>query len=619
MIRKSLPLLLLWILATASVTWSQANIKALESQAAARFEALDYQSAFELCSIILHKEPKNVEAHVYRGAVYAIGHDFKLANEDLHFALDHRTRNPYAYAYQGYILQRQKHYPEALEAFEKAIALDSKCARAYQMRGTCYIVMGKADLAVQQFKKQAQLEPTSGFSFLNLGLGYFAIGDTAETIASFQRALELKAADSAFAYQYLGIVAFQQDQKQLGESYFKKSVAINPRQAESWIFLFALKFLEQDFQAALPMAEQAIRAAPNDPEGYYSKGNCLLMMQRPLEAIPLYSLCIGMGGDSLSIYYLGRAQARSLVHQTIDAIKDFDKSIALDPSKPNGYALRGLNYAELGDYERALADLKKAQQLNPHSPWILLHVAGLQVTLGQIEEGTKGLLDYAAMEPTDPMVWLQLGTVSQREKQYAKAIDYLTKSIELGITDSIQAFGSRAECYAKTGRLADADTDMKLMLTIKTDDPKQLSTIGYYLNLHGKYEEALWLCDSSIALDPTFAFAYNNRGFAKYKLGMYASAIEDFDKSIALKNVYYHWPPHNRGNCKRALGQYQEAIADYNLSLSYQPDFVEALTDRGETWEKLEEPEKALADYRLALKYQADYKPALENLKRLGE
>jgi tetratricopeptide (TPR) repeat protein len=49
----------------------------------------------------------------------------------------------------------------------------------------------------------------------------------------------------------------------------------------------------------------------------------------------------------------------------------------------------------------------------------------------------------------------------------------------------------------------------------------------------GKHDEAIADYDKAIALDPSFALAYSNRGLAYAKKGDVDRAIADYDKAIA--------------------------------------------------------------------------------------
>ena len=78
----------------------------------------------------------------------------------------------------------------------------------------------------------------------------------------------------------------------------------------------------------------------------------------------------------------------------------------------------------------------------------------------------------------------------------------------------------------------------------------------------GDYEGAITDFTKAIEKNPDYAYAYNNRGSAKYKAEQYSSAIEDFDKAIKL-NGNYITAYLNRGNAKEMTRDIDGACADW--------------------------------------------------------
>ena len=70
---------------------------------------------------------------------------------------------------------------------------------------------------------------------------------------------------------------------------------------------------------------------------------------------------------------------------------------------------------------------------------------------------------------------------------------------------------------------------------------------------------------------PTLAWAYNNRGSAKFNLKDYQGAIEDYDKAIEL-DPNYAKAYNNRGAAKGNLGDNQGAIKDYDKAIEIDPN-----------------------------------------------
>jgi tetratricopeptide (TPR) repeat protein len=66
------------------------------------------------------------------------------------------------------------------------------------------------------------------------------------------------------------------------------------------------------------------------------------------------------------------------LNKSQDAIKDFDKSIELNPTFSLSYLQRGYTFLKLGKTEQALEDLKKAASLGNDDAQTYLKKKGIQ-------------------------------------------------------------------------------------------------------------------------------------------------------------------------------------------------------------------------------------------------
>ena len=105
---------------------------------------------------------------------------------------------------------------------------------------------------------------------------------------------------------------------------------------------------------------------------------------------------------------------------------------------------------------------------------------------------------------------------------------------------------------------------------------------------------------------------YYNRGYVKWQVGDYQSAIVDFNKAIELgfnsANAYYY-----RALGKNFLGQHDIAIPDYNEAIKLKQDFVEAYHGRGCSHGELGQYNQALADCSEAIRLKSNYAEAYAN------
>lgn len=116
----------------------------------------------------------------------------------------------------------------------------------------------------------------------------------------------------------------------------------------------------------------------------------------------------------------------------------------------------------------------------------------------------------------------------------------------------------------------------------------------------GKLKEAIEAYNRALQLDPSYAHAYNNRGFAYYDLKHYERAIEDYDQAIAL-NPRYTIAYNNRGAAYRNLEQYERAIEDYDQAIALNSQYAIAYGGRGRCYYYLKNYQQAIQDFDRAL------------------
>ena len=125
-------------------------------------------------------------------------------------------------------------------------------------------------------------------------------------------------------------------------------------------------------------------------------------------------------------------------------------------------------------------------------------------------------------------------------------------------------------------------------------------------------EEKIRLYSKAIELDPTFAFAYNNRGLSYAKLKQHDRAIQDFNKAIELDPQYAD-AYNNRGSSYANLKQYERAIQDYNKAIELDPQDATAYNNRGISYNDQKQYERAIQDINKAIELDPTYAAAYNN------
>jgi tetratricopeptide (TPR) repeat protein len=142
-------------------------------------------------------------------------------------------------------------------------------------------------------------------------------------------------------------------------------------------------------------------------------------------------------------------------------------------------------------------------------------------------------------------------------KDYSKAYELLKAFERKEQMNSIDYYNF---CYVCSFlQLTDEKENyLKRCLDLNPDNPFAQNLVGYDLNKQHKFAEAIPHFDRAIAMEPSFAYAYNNRGHASIELGQIERGLEDINHSLQLdkENSYAY---RNLGIYKLKLNQLEEA------------------------------------------------------------
>jgi serine/threonine protein kinase len=148
---------------------------------------------------------------------FALGRTALLANEPLvaakHIgrALEMEPHGFWPNFYQGHCAYRLGQYAESVAAFSVCIGAAPQVAGVYYNRALAYSAQGKLELALRDYNRALQIDPTFASAALNRGMLHFKEKRFAEAEADLRHALQL-GAPAVTAYYDLAVVqAARQD------------------------------------------------------------------------------------------------------------------------------------------------------------------------------------------------------------------------------------------------------------------------------------------------------------------------------------------------------------------------------------------------------------------------
>ncbi len=168
---------------------------------------------------------------------------------------------------------------KAIPFYENVIKEGAISADLYNNLGTAYFGAGKLDESIAEYQKAIELDGKYFKSFFNLGVTYLAKKDFKKAEVNFAKCIELNATYTD-AYYALGNTFFTTGNFPKALDYYAKTVALNPNFAYGWNAVGASLYSLGRFEDAAAAYKTAVRLDPN----YKDAAVNLLMVIRQLNA-----------------------------------------------------------------------------------------------------------------------------------------------------------------------------------------------------------------------------------------------------------------------------------------------------------------------------------------------
>jgi tetratricopeptide (TPR) repeat protein len=183
-------------------------------------------------------------------------------------------------------------------------------------------------------------------------------------------------------------------------------------------------YMKTDYPAAIERYKDAIALNPDLGFAYFFLGNSYDQMYKPsrkgeaqndnylVEATKQYELAIAKLANATNpkeVECRRRAYEYLINAYSADKLNDFSKAepiarqlISSDPGDPSNHQLLGKLYEDLGRYEEAEAEYKKAVDLRPNEGLAYMVMAGYYNRRGEMSKMMAAWHERAKVEPNNP-------------------------------------------------------------------------------------------------------------------------------------------------------------------------------------------------------------------------
>jgi tetratricopeptide (TPR) repeat protein len=331
----------------------------------------------------------------------------------------------------------------AVDALERAIALDAGSALYRQACADALVGAGRADEAEARYLEALEIDPT--WRRARLGLGELAVqrGDLDAALEQLQAAAELDHCDRevhatlARVYRRLGDEPAAQREALLVEAYPDRAAVLDPaRSAVDQAAVSAdartrraLRLIDAGRDAD---AEREIRHAlairPDNVRNQLNLGGLLVRQGRHGEALAVLGETLAAAPDDPEVHN-NLAVALTESGHLSRARGHLQQAIALDPSHDEAYFNLGRLELRAGQRDEASAAFEHAVEINPVNVFAHNELGRLLASEGRHDEAARhwqAAIDYGC---NNPEATVNLAMLHARRGEFGPALELLRASL----------------------------------------------------------------------------------------------------------------------------------------------------------------------------------------------
>ena len=322
---------------------------------------------------------------------------------------------------------KNQNYSSAIDYYTRGIEYNPSEPVLYANRATCFKCLGRYKESVADYQRAIQLSPRNTKNLKKLSSVYIILGSFGEATILLQKCCNLEPEDSSHNYELNRVKKMVEDYEKINEKvkenrwddveeeckkllqsassfielqkiyiqaslelckfqqvidYIRNSVSSYTKSKdEEFQFLLAKTYyFKGDYDMAKREINDLIRHGYNDGKflklkknietinDAKTRANTLFKSQNYSKAVEEYNKLLDFDPENknfMSIILTNKALCQKKLGNNMDALKDVDKAIELNPNYPTAYVRRALIYEEFKMFDDAKADLSKAKELDP--------------------------------------------------------------------------------------------------------------------------------------------------------------------------------------------------------------------------------------------------------------
>lgn len=253
------------------------------------------------------------------------------------------------------------------------------------------------------------------------------------------------------------------------------------------------------------------------------------------------------------------------------ALEDLNKAISIDSSNFQFLKLRSKIHFKQQNFPLAIIDLNKCYHQQPEDTSINIHLAKLQMYVGEYEQAFKHLNSIIKVNVHHAESYFLKAYCYKELKDTTKAISNFQTATEQD-PDYYQAYLQLALLTSKQEKAIAIDY-FKNALRIFPESKEALYGLGVHHQQQSNFQKAIKTYRKIALIDNQYEDAFYNIGYIYLQLDSIEKAKRYFNMAIQV-SPYYSNAYYNRGVCSEKLGNFAAAKTDFEQALTFDENHI---------------------------------------------
>ena len=342
---------------------------------------------------------------------------------------------------EGAAALKRRDYESAVSLFSKVLKSSPTNAPALCFRAKAYLEMCEFDKAVNDATAGIRYAPSMYVGYLYRATALTCLSRYDEALADTEAAIRLEPDKSGPCVGRATILMIQKKFDQAITNY-DRAISLSPSNPDYYLRRGCAYSGKGEFGKAIENFSNAIDLEPLFASAYAERIRAYRMIRNFEAIISDCTKLIGLTAQTNGWWFFERGWACADSRNNKQAIRDFGEYIRLCPGGAAiGYANRGLIYSREGDFERGIADCRRAVELERTN----------QVALNNL-------------------AWLLSVCPITSYRDGEEALIHAKKAVELSNSTNSLYLGTLAAAYAEAGNFPEAVRSQRQAIKVGFDE-----------------------------------------------------------------------------------------------------------------------------------------------------